>query len=60
MLELNAGLRQAFPAERILDFFSGFDDEALVDRVHQGAAAQARRARIAAELLSGFPAESLP
>jgi lysophospholipase L1-like esterase len=58
--ELNAGLRQAFPAERILDFFSGFGDEALVDRVHQGAAGQARRARIAADLLSGFPAESGP
>ena len=58
--ELNTALRSAFPAEWIVDFWTGFGDAELVDRVHLRDEAQARRARIAAEALARFPPESAP
>jgi lysophospholipase L1-like esterase len=57
---LNAALRQAFAAEHIVDFASGFGDAQLVDRVHLDDAGQQRRARIVAEVLVAFPREPVP
>jgi lysophospholipase L1-like esterase len=45
---LNDALRQAFPAERLLDFHAGISDADLRDRVHLRGEAQERIARRAA------------
>lgn len=57
---LNRSLQQAFPSSWLIDFWTGFGDAELVDRVHWNAAGQARRAAAAAEALLRFPLESAP
>ena len=52
--ELNDALRETFPAERLVDFATGFGDAQLVDRVHLDDAGQARRAVLAAEAIARF------
>jgi lysophospholipase L1-like esterase len=60
VVELNAALRAGFPERWIVDFWSGFGDAQLVDRVHLNDAGQERRARIAAQALARFETEAAP
>jgi hypothetical protein len=54
--ELNRLLREAFPADRIVDFDSGFDDPALLmDTVHHNEAGQRKRGQRAYEAITRSP-----
>jgi lysophospholipase L1-like esterase len=50
---LNELLRQAFPPEQVIDFWSGFGEGDYDDAIHLGPAGHARRARVARAALGG-------
>jgi lysophospholipase L1-like esterase len=51
IVELNEKLRQIFPEDRVIDFWSGFAPGDFFDEVHLGESGHARRAQLAWDVL---------